>query len=102
MSRNRGTHTSLLIIAKQLISVLKKNNIEYAPNRIVYLKSKRSSSERILLIKQTSNLLTIEVIGNLYKQVIQTFGITGTQLVATLKKDKYIKKYYVVKNNLID
>jgi len=101
MSRNRGSHTSLLVIAKQLIAVLKKNEIEYAPNRIVFLKRKRSSSEKILFIKQTSNFLYIEIIGNLYKQGIQIFGISGTQLVSTLENDKYIQKYYVVKNNII-
>ena len=101
MPRNRGSHTSLLVIAKQLVAVLKKNKIEYSPNRIIYLKSKRSSSKKILLIKQTTSLLCIEVIGNLYKQVIQIFGVNGNQLVCVLENNKNIQKYYVLKNNLL-
>ncbi len=91
----RGTHSTIIDAAEDVVRFLKKNKIPHSVGLITTLNGKRSGG--IITLKTTTlnpEVVRLEVVGNFYKQVINVY-YTADEFLSKLQNsiDKFRSVY---------
>lgn len=98
MTIQRGTHTTSVPEAKQLLSFFERNNIQYSCGIIQALNSMRRTTDRVIKVSGENERVHLQLVTNRYKQVFLVYEKDSSILMEKMKRDKKLEKYYSLKS----